>query len=201
MPRIQKVTPTQGELEFSSPGAGRGRIILGLIRPLPDAVLPALATHLQKEFGVQVESRELSLDVSLAFNRERNQYSSPKILAKLRKIVLGTGDKILGIVDVDLYCPDYDFIFGEADAAAGAATLSIYRLKQRTRDAKLIASRIIKEATHEIGHLFEIGHCDDPKCVMSFSTGNLWQIDAKSASVCRECRTTSRSLGRGTIQN
>jgi archaemetzincin len=201
MPRTKIIKSIPGETEFNPAASESGRIVLGLIKPLPEGVLPALVAHLQNEFGVSVESRDLPLKISFAFNRNRNQYSSPKILDKLRKITRAPGDKILGIVDLDLYCPDYDFVFGEADAAAGVATLSIYRLAEGTRDANLVTSRIIKEATHETGHLFNLGHCDDPKCVMSFSKGNLWQIDAKSASICPGCRSASKTLGSGTIQN
>ena len=201
MSRIQKVVPAIEEPEFVSLGKRPGRIILGLINPLPDGVLSDLSAHLQKGFDVLVEKIELCSDVSYAFNRRRKQYSSPKILYKLKTISKEPDDKILGIVDVDLYCPDYDFVFGEADAAAGVATLSTYRVKQGTNDARLIASRIIKEATHEIGHLFNLGHCDDPYCVMSFSTGNLWQIDAKSASSCPKCYVPAELPSRGIVRN
>ena len=201
MSRTEKVDPVSetGKKKFKSNSSGR--IILGLINDVPEVVLSTLSTHLHKEFGVPVEHIELEKDVSFAFNRRRNQYSSPKILDRLRKINREPQDKLLGIVDVDLYCPDYDFVFGEADADAGVATLSIYRLKQGISDPELIASRIIKEATHEIGHLFNLGHCDDPRCVMSFSIGNLWQIDAKSASLCKECHLAGKRPVTRTIRN
>ena len=203
MPRFEKVDPTSKETEFASAGKRSGRITLALISSLPDKVLSALSGHLQKEFGVPVVSvvfEGTEKDVSYAFNRRRNQYSSPKILGRLRRVPKEPGDKVLGIVDVDLYCPDYDFVFGEADATTGVATLSVYRLKQGADDENLVTSRVIKEATHEIGHLFDLGHCDDPKCVMSFSTGNLWQIDAKSASICADCHSAGLQRNR-TIRN
>ena len=201
MPRTKKVTLNPGESPFASESAKPGKIILALISPLPFEVLSLLSDHLQHEFHVPVEQLKLDWEVSSVLNPRRGQYSSPKILKKLRTVPKGAADKILGIVDVDLYCPDYDFIFGEADAQAGVATLSVYRLKQDTTDKELIVSRILKEATHEIGHLFNLGHCDDPQCVMSFSTGNLWQIDAKSASICPDCRSTGSLRRLKTIHN
>jgi archaemetzincin len=188
MPRNQKVASATAGERFPIAGDNLGRIILGLMTDMTNPVLTALSAHLGKVFGVPVEPITMNRDVSYAFSRIRNQYSSPRILAKLRKLNKKP-DKILGIVDVDLFCPDYDFVFGEADAAAGAATLSIYRLHQDTSDSKLITSRIIKEATHEVGHLFNLGHCEDPDCVMSFSVGNLSQVDSKSASVCPVCHS------------
>ncbi|MEN8614276.1 archaemetzincin [Dehalogenimonas sp. THU2] len=161
-----------------------GHIILALMSELPPATLPELSAQLKKEFGLPVETVEMSHDVSFAWNRRRKQYSSPLILDKLREIPKGPQDRILGIVDVDLFCPDYDFAFGEAEPTAGIATLSTFRLKEDHPDAALLRTRTVKEAIHETGHLFDLGHCEDPGCVMSFSSGNLPQIDAKSASVC-----------------
>ncbi|APV44510.1 archaemetzincin [Dehalogenimonas formicexedens] len=200
MPRSQQVIPNSGSISFSADNKS-GRIILGLISPLPGGVLSALSEHLQKEFSVPVETLELNWNVSFAFNRRRNQYSSPKILNRLKAVPQRTGDKLLAIVDVDLYCPDYDFIFGEADAEEGIATLSTHRLEEGTNDTKLISKRIVKEATHEIGHLFNLGHCEDPKCVMSFSVGDLSQIDAKSASVCLPCKSPAPASRSNTTAN
>ncbi len=165
----------------------RGRIILFLMGDLPDSTLSELRSHLRQEFDVPVEVVQGNRDVAFAYNRRKKQYSSPKILDKLRKMTKGTDDKILGILDVDLTTPDYDFIFGEADFAAGLATLSTFRLKEGTSDPGVLKTRIIKEATHEIGHLFNLGHCEDPNCVMSFSVGELSKIDSKKAVLCKHC--------------
>jgi archaemetzincin len=166
------------------PQGKHGRITLVLMSELSADVLVRLGAHMENEFGVPVETVDADCDVSFAYNRRRRQYSSPKLLDRLRKISKKPQDKVLGIVDVDLFCPDFDFVFGEAELAAGIATLSIIRLKEDRPGAAVLLSRINKEATHEVGHLFNLGHCEDPNCVMSFSTGNLWQIDAKTSSVC-----------------
>ncbi len=175
------------------------RIILALMIELPASTLSELIDHLNKEFDAPVEVVRPSQDVAFAYNRKRKQYSSPKILDVLRKIPKKPEDKVLGIVDVDLTTPDYDFIFGEADFAAGIATLSTFRLKEDTSDPEVLKSRIIKEATHEIGHLFNLGHCDDPNCVMSFSTGDLSQVDLKKATICHKCPVITDELEENTL--
>jgi archaemetzincin len=96
-------------------------------------------------------------------------------------------NKIVGLVDVDLYSPGFDFIFGEADVSAGVATVSLYRLEPKnygeSSNNALISERAVKEATHELGHLYHLGHCHNPECVMHFST-SLRDVDRKKSVFC-----------------
>ena len=41
-----------------------------------------------------------------AYNAKRKQYISPTLLSRLNRVKRGNGDKILGVVNVDLYSPD-----------------------------------------------------------------------------------------------
>ena len=42
---------------------------------------------------------------------------------------------------------------------------------------------------HEVGHaLFALRHCNNPKCVMSFSN-TIFDVDRKSKEVCKNCKT------------
>jgi archaemetzincin len=47
-------------------------------------------------------------------------------------------------------------------ADARAAVVSTHRLRPGA-DAALLEQRLFKEALHEIGHSFGLGHCDDPR--------------------------------------
>ena len=42
----------------------------------------------------------------------------------------GSGDRILGVVDVDIFAPGLNFIFGEADITGRKAIISLQRLRQ-----------------------------------------------------------------------
>ena len=101
------------------------------------------------------------------------------------------GDKCLGIVDLDLYSPGLNFIFGEADINSGVAIISLCRLRQECyglpQDEGLLIDRTIKEAVHELGHTYHLSHCGDTKSVMHFSN-NLADTDIKSASFCSKCQ-------------
>ncbi|MGD2295437.1 MAG: archaemetzincin family Zn-dependent metalloprotease [Candidatus Aminicenantes bacterium] len=127
-----------------------------------------------------------------AFVPERNQYNSSSILRDLRSSLDAKDqDKVLWITDVDLFVRDLNFIFGEAEIAGRCAIISLARLRPsyygRQEDEQLLLGRIAKEAIHELGHIFSLGHCVDKKCVMYFSN-SLWDTDQKSSDFCSRCK-------------
>ncbi|HUI44860.1 MAG TPA: hypothetical protein VL122_02560 [Nitrospirota bacterium] len=79
---------------------------------------------------------------------------------------------ILAVIDEDLYVPELNYVFGEADAVAGIAAIALPRLRRESYgldlDSALFLLRATKEAIHEFGHSCGLGHCPDPKCVMHF---------------------------------
>ncbi len=109
----------------------------------------------------------------------------------MHRLKKGSRDKILAVVDVDLYSPKYDFVYGEADIKSGVATLSTYRLIPKDQgihsDVHIFEERIIREATHEVGHLYRLGHCENPKCIMRTCTC-LQEVDEAGNELCTACR-------------
>jgi predicted Zn-dependent protease len=90
----------------------------------------------------------------------------------------------LGLTGDDLFVPGMSFVFGLASREAGAAVVSLNRL--RDKDDQVYLGRLTKESVHEIGHLQGLPHCDDPGCVMHFSN-TLADTDAKGADFCSKC--------------
>ena len=129
-------------------------------------------------------------ELDFAYDAGRNQYFSTIILKKIfsRK---PKGKRLLGIVDVDLFVPHLNFVFGEADVARGVCIISLTRLRQEyyglTQDKALFFDRAAKEAVHELGHTYALGHCREYKCVMFFSN-SLSDTDRKSAQFCSHCK-------------
>jgi len=69
--------------------------------------------------------------------------------------------------------------------------IALPRLRQSfydlPEDEALFHQRAVKEAVHELGHTYGLGHCRNPHCVMSFSN-SLLDVDRKERDFCFPCR-------------
>ena len=127
-----------------------------------------------------------------AFNNKRQQYRSDIILnnihiyVKKQKIL----DRILGILDSDIYVQELNFIFGEAEYPGKAALISLWRLRPEfygeAPNNELFVERSTKEAVHELGHTLGLKHCSNPFCVMYFSN-SIFETDRKQSLFCNKC--------------
>lgn len=152
----------------------------------------ALLVHLKEQLGLRFEAEVEVVEPMEApgnvYNADRDQYHSTPILDSIRQSGGVEGfDKVLGICYVDLYVPGLNFVFGEARPAGGVAIISLIRLRQGyyglPEDEEVFMGRTVKEAVHELGHLYGLGHCRNPRCVMFFSN-NLMDTDRKGATFC-----------------
>jgi len=165
------------------------KITLKPVGDIADETMDELKGKVGGIFNCTVEIKAGFSDLAQAYNPERKQYFSSKLLASLKKSQ--REERVVGIADVDLYVPRLNFVFGEADVGSGTAIVSIYRLRQEyyglAPDEALFMERATKEIIHELGHTFALGHCTNNKCVMHFSN-SLADTDLKEAHFCDKCR-------------
>ncbi len=170
-----------------------GKIALVPSGEIDRELLKSLEQGLEEVFAVEIQTASGLEDLRFAYNSDRDQYHSTLILEKLTSLKgLESCDKVLGIVDVDLYVPELNFVFGEALGIGGRfAVISLTRLRQEfyglKAEPELFRQRALKEAVHELGHLWGLGHCSRPECVMFFSN-SLPDTDEKGWNFCPECR-------------
>jgi archaemetzincin len=165
------------------------KVTLKALGNIADETMEELKDRVGGIFHCPVEIKAGFSDLARAYNPERNQYFSSKLLASLKKSQ--REERVVGIADVDLYVPRLNFVFGEADIVSGTAIVSLCRLGQEyyglTPDEALFLGRATKEIVHELGHTFGLGHCPNSKCVMHFSN-SLADTDLKEANFCSSCR-------------
>jgi len=176
-----------------SNGGGQGVSVSPRINDLEQ-----LAASLVRTFRTSCQIRPETLDVSFAFDAGRQQYYSTAIIQRLER----TADpdaRVLGVTACDLYVPVLTFVFGEAQLDGNCAVVSTARLGEEfyglPARADLLRERLVKEASHELGHTFGLRHCADWRCVMT-SSHAVERLDVKGADFCAACRRPVVQNGR-----
>jgi len=155
---------------------------------IPKEILDAISGELRNLRIVCDVSEPLGIPKEF-YNQFRHQYLSDEVLDFLSRRFKGN---ILAITDEDLYSKELNFIFGQAELPGRVAIISIARLNptfyKQSANNDLLTERAVKESVHEIGHaLFALRHCENLKCVMSFSN-TIFDVDRKSKDLCEICR-------------
>ena len=159
---------------------------------VPRELLQELAPRLVKAYRPLIEDCAIGPPLEIppaAHDLRRRQYSANRVLEHVLHRTAGE-QKVLAITNVDLFVPRLNFVFGLAQSPGTVALISIHRLDPvfygRQKDRVFFLERTAKEAIHELGHTFGLGHCSDAGCVMSFSN-SIPEVDAKSSDFCERC--------------
>jgi archaemetzincin len=170
-----------------------------LLVPLADVdrkLVRDVARGLRQALRVEVERVFIDVDPERVLDPDRAQYHSTPLIDQL--VALGAPapeERILGMTEGDLFVPILTFVFGEAQVGGPGAVFSVKRLRPTfygmPENRKLLVSRAVKEALHEVGHTLGLLHCRSAECVMRAST-NAREVDLKPARFCRECARSAR---------
>ena len=132
------------------------------------------------------------IQLEKAFDEKRKQYRSNVILSEIQGYAAKKKDlnRVLGVVDADIFVPELNFVFGEAACPGKTALISLWRLKPEfygfPPNMELFLARALKEAVHELGHTLGLRHCSCSSCVMYFSN-SIFDTDTKQSLFCDQC--------------
>jgi archaemetzincin len=156
-----------------------------------------LEKSIHRTFGYYSKIASHNICMEKTFDINRMQYNSSQALLQMIANPPPDAEKILGIVNVDLFIPILTFVFGEAQLRGIGSIVSLHRLNSKfyglPENRELLTERLVKEAIHELGHNFGLVHCSNQECVMKSST-YVEDIDHKSMEMCDNCRRELRTL-------
>jgi archaemetzincin len=167
----------------------KANILISPIGDIPDWISGSIASEIENLFGFQTLISSLMDDIDFAFDVKRNQYYSTPILEELTKRAPEDCMKVLAVTREDLFIPILTHVYGEAQLGGKSSIISISRLVEisTTENMESGTDRIIKESAHELGHTFDLRHCEDSSCIMHYCR-RIEDVDNKSDQFCRYCR-------------
>ncbi len=151
----------------------------------------ALSDSLGKAFHARITTSTIDFPLTRSYRSSRKQFDASLLIREMLPFG-GGGDVDIYLIREDIFADRLNFVFGLTKGRT--SILSTHRLDPRfygetdmRKAAALFKDRLAKEAIHEVGHAIGLPHCDDKKCVMTFSD-SIGGVDAKGKELCENCR-------------
>lgn len=190
--KAQTTVHSQMLHEYHTSDKARFEVLLQPVGQVPVDIMQVLQKTLGQQFrdmNFVLSTRPLELPIHF-LDASRDQFRSPQIIRWIEENCKQYGcHKILGICDANAYSGRLNFVFGEAQLDGMVGVVYLKMLKSELEEGAsedLFFQRTLKEAVHELGHTFGLGHCVQRSCVMYFSN-SIAETDYKKSIMCDLC--------------
>jgi len=157
---------------------------------ISEIALQVIADHIAECFKLTTQILPPLEKPEYAIDERRLQYNAAIIIEAMEAMHFGNHDKVIGVLNKDLFIPIFTHVFGEARQGGQCGLVSLFRLERNpdgsTPFKSIIHERTAKVALHELGHLLDLLHCEHKKCLMHFS-GGIDEVDEMSLDLCEYC--------------
>ncbi len=168
----------------------KSRIAVVPMGIVPQIIIKSVAAHILGYLRLETDILDPIRHPTYAYDKKRLQYDAGIIIKTLESMSFKGYLKVICILDEDIFIPILTHVYGEAKQGGARALVSISRLKKNANGSNvpmpLLMERTNKIAFHELGHLFDLHHCLDEKCLMSFPD-TISTLDDVKLYFCRYC--------------
>jgi archaemetzincin len=145
-------------------------------------VLEAIVAQVSRLFALEVSLPAHPLSIP----GQQDAWQGSQLLANwvtsLLERLYGDFDAMsLAVVTDDITIPVMRYVLGQAQMGGRHAVISTARIGGGN-----LEERASKLAVHEVGHLFDLVHCEDPVCAM-FAVVSMQELDRRASLLCRYC--------------
>jgi archaemetzincin len=154
---------------------------------VPRELLDTLRDHTTLFFGVPVEvlpSERVS--GRGVFDARRYRYNADALARQLARRVPSESLGVLGMMASDLEGLGLNYVFGLGLLRDRAGVFSTFRYP--SPDRRVMLQRVLKVATHELGHLLGLKHCVFYRCLMNGSN-SIEEMDRQPLHPCPVCQS------------
>src|SRR6056297_1601025 len=158
---------------------------------VPAPVKRQASDALQSVYDCDVSVHEPQQVPASAYDDGRSQYRAEEFIELASRV--GRGEKNIALTPKDLFYRRRNYVFGLAYLDGNGSVVSTYRLNTSSDGGfsdrgseEIFGDRVQKEIVHEIGHTLGLEHCDNNRCVMSFSP-TVTEVDRKEPFLCGSC--------------
>ncbi len=157
---------------------------------VPTLAVDVIAANITAYYKVPADILPMLPILESAFDEARGKYNAGILINELDALDFDGYSKVVGIISRDMFIPIFNYVYGQAVQGGSVALISLFRLNRNadgsTPPTSLYFERAAKLALHELGHLFNLFHCNETKCIMHFS-GVIEDLNMIPFYMCRDC--------------